>query len=381
MIRIIQLMLISFLSINTLYAQISSLKVKSTMENLGQNGIFYALPRAVLQVDVVVNKTEELPGPYVSYARQVLGLNDFISKAETYYTIKGISISSSYEADPNAIYFFNFGERSSKTERAYLLQLQANGVIKGLDESSPLNEDYVKARIDLLSENFSRDFSYFADLNQISKIDTIIRRISVDTTTIEDVVFNKTNVEKNMEQRAKDAASFYMEIRKNKFDLLSGYQEVNYPAQTLALMISELKKMESDYLALFKGKRITIEEKYTFYVVPEGDKTRQTYSVFKFSKEKGVADLNAPMGEKVNLIVQSNGMTEVLKTQTKSEQSSGIFYRVPESARVWLSYNNMEYAKNTFLIPQIGVLQAVSTTKNIISIDPKTGMLQVFEIK
>jgi hypothetical protein len=41
----------------------------------------------------------------------------------------------------------------------------------------------------------------------------------------------------------------------------------------------------------------------------------------------------------------------------------------------------MEYAKNTFLIPQIGVLQAVSTTKNIISIDPKTGMLQVFEIK
>jgi hypothetical protein len=351
------------------------------MENLGQNGIFYALPRAVLQVDVVVNKTEELPGPYVSYARQVLGLNDFISKAETYYTIKGISISSSYEADPNAIYFFNFGERSSKTERAYLLQLQANGVIKGLDESSPLNEDYVKARIDLLSENFSRDFSYFADLNQISKIDTIIRRISVDTTTIEDVVFNKTNVEKNMEQRAKDAASFYMEIRKNKFDLLSGYQEVNYPAQTLALMISELKKMESDYLALFKGKRITIEEKYTFYVVPEGDKTRQTYSVFKFSKEKGVADLNAPMGEKVNLIIQSNGITEVLKTQTKSEQSSGIFYRVPESARVWLSYNNMEYAKNTFLIPQIGVLQAVSTTKNIISIDPKTGMLQVFEIK
>lgn len=381
MIRIIQLVLIYLLSINTLYAQISSVKVKSTMENFGQNGIFYALPRAVLQVDVVVNKTEELPGPYVSYARQVLGLNDFISKAETYYTIKGISISSSYEADPNAIYFFNFGERSSKTERAYLLQLQANGVIKGLDESSPLNEDYVKARIDLLSENFSRDFSYFADLNQISKIDTIIRRISVDTTTIEDVVFNKTNVEKNMEQRAKDAASFYMEIRKNKFDLLSGYQEVNYPAQTLALMISELKKMESDYLALFKGKRITIEEKYTFYVVPEGDKTRQTYSVFKFSKEKGVADLNAPNGEKVNLIVQSNGITELLKTQTKSEQSSGVFYRVPESARVWLSYNNMEYAKNTFLIPQIGVLQAVSTTKNIISIDPKTGMLKVFEIK
>lgn len=381
MIRIIQLMLFSLLSINTLYAQISSVKVKSTMENLGQNGIFYSLPRAVLQVDVVVNKTEELPGPYATYARQVLGLNDFISKAETFYTIKGISISSIYEADPNAIYFFNFGERSSKTERAYLLQLQANGVIKGLDESSPLNEDYVKARIDLLSENFSRDFRYFADLNQISKIDTIIRRISVDTTTIEDVVFNKTNVEKNMEQRAKDAASFYMEIRKNKFDLLSGYQEVNYPAQTLALMISELKKMESDYLALFKGKRITIEEKYTFYVVPEGDKTRQTYSVFKFSKEKGVADINAPNGEKVNLIVQSNGITELLKTQTKSEQLSGIFYRVPESARVWLSYNNMEYAKNTFLIPQIGVLQAVSTTKNIISIDPMTGMLKVFEIK
>lgn len=373
-------MLFTF-GVSTSVAQISSVKVSSSTENLGQNGVFYSLPRTVFQVDVVISKIDDVPGPYASLAPQVLGLTDYVNRAETQYAIKGIYVQSITEADPNAIYFLNFGEQSAKSDRTFLVQLQANGVLKGMNETTFLDEEDRKAKLELREDYFSRDFNYFADLNQLVRIDTIIRRVSVDTTTIEDVVYNRTMVEKTKLQRAQDAANTYMDIQKNRLELLSGFQEVNYPAQTIELMNSELRKMEADYLALFKGKRFVSEEKFSFYILPEGDKSRQTYPVFKFSKERGVGDLTATFGARVNLLVQTNGVTDILDNQSSADLSLGIFYRVPEFARVWLEYNDTEYAKNTFLIPQLGALQSVNTTKTVFAVDPKTGMLKAIEIK
>ncbi len=373
--------LVLMFGVGTSVAQISSVKVSPSTENLGENGVFYSLPRTVFKVDVLISKIEDVPGPYASLASKVLGLTDFINRAETQYSIKGIYIHSISEADPNAIYFLNFGERSNKSDRTFIVQLQANGVLKGINETTFLNKEDRKAKLELREDYFSQDFNYFADLNQMIRVDTIIRRIAVDTTTIEDVVFNRTTVEKTKLQRAQDAANAYMDIHKNRLELLSGFQEVNYPAQTIELMNSELRQMEGDYLALFKGKRFISEEKFSFYVVPDGEKSHQTYPVFKFSKEKGVRDLTATSGERINLIVQTNGLMDVLPNPLSENQSLGVFYRIPEVARVWVEYNNTEYSKNTFLIPQLGVLQSVNTSKTLLSVDPNTGMLKAIEIK
>ncbi|RLD38626.1 MAG: hypothetical protein DRI74_03290 [Bacteroidetes bacterium] len=373
--------LVLMFGVGTSVAQISSVKVSPSTENLGGNGVFYSLPRTVFKVDVLISKIEDVPGPYASLASKVLGLTDFINRAETQYSIKGIYIHSISEADPNAIYFLNFGERSNKSDRTFIVQLQANGVLKGINETTFLNKEDRKAKLELREDYFSQDFNYFADLNQMIRVDTIIRRIAVDTTTIEDVVFNRTTVEKTKLQRAQDAANAYMDIHKNRLELLSGFQEVNYPAQTIELMNSELRQMEGDYLALFKGKRFISEEKFSFYVVPDGEKSHQTYPVFKFSKEKGVRDLTATSGERINLIVQTNGLMDVLPNPLSENQSLGVFYRIPEVARVWVEYNNTEYSKNTFLIPQLGVLQSVNTSKTLLSVDPNTGMLKAIEIK
>lgn len=373
--------LVLIFGINTSIAQISSVKVSSSTESLGENGIFYSLPRVVFQIDVVISKIDYVPGPYASFATRVLGLTDYVRRAETNYSIKGVYVQTITEADPNAVYFLNFGERSNKSDRKFLVQLQANGVLKGMNETTFLDEADRKAKLELREDYFSRDFNYFADLNQVVRIDTIIRRIAVDTTSIEDVVFNRTMVEKSKLQRAQDAANAYMDIHKNRLELLSGFQEVNYPAQTIELMNSELRKMEADYLALFKGKSFLSEEKFSFYIIPEADKSRQTYPIFKFSRERGVGDLTASSGARVNLVVQMNGVADILSSQLSGEQALGIFYRVPEFARVWVDYNNTEFAKNTFLIPQLGTLQSVNTPKTIFAVDPKTGMIKAIEIK
>lgn len=368
-------------SIVPIFAQMSSVKVGSSPDVLGQNGLFYSLPRTVLQIDVVVTKMIDVPGPYASYASQVLGLSDYVNRAETSYELKGIHISSFSEADPKAVYFLNFGERSSKSDRSFIVQLQANGVLKGMNETTPESEKSRLNKMELRADYFEKDFQYYADLVQGVRIDTIIRRISIDTTSIEDIVYNRTLVEKTNLERAQDAANVYMEIHKNRVELLSGFQEVNYPAQTIALMNSELKAMETDYLALFKGKRFLEEETYSFYIVPEGDKTKQTYPVFKFSKEQGLGDLTASAGERVNLVLETNGLTEALKSQVGKVQTLGVFYRIPESARVWTEYNNTILSKDTFILSQLGVIQAVSTDKTLFAIDANTGMLKAMEIK
>ncbi|MBN1650262.1 MAG: DUF4831 family protein [Bacteroidales bacterium] len=381
MTRKIFIAIVLLLSYSLSEAQISSVRVRSSSENFGQNGVFYALPRAVLKVDIVVAKIKDLPGPYASYAPQVLGVNDYIKREEVSYAVKGVYIQTLTEADPDAVYFLNFGERSGKSDRAFIIQLQNNGVLKGMNETSSSNEADIKAKVELRADYFKQDFDYLANLNQVVRIDTIIRRISVDTSNIEDVIYNRTLVEKSMLERAQDAAKNYMDIHKNRVELLSGFQEVNYPAQTIALMNNELKNMEEAYLALFKGKRYIGEEQYSFYVIPEGVKTRQTYPLCKFSKENGLTDLATNGGTRINLMLQTNGVTDVLKNQEAGDQSLGVFYRVPETARVWVDYNGSEFAKNTFLIPQLGVLQWVYTTKTILSTDPKTGMLKALEIK
>lgn len=381
MLRIYLFFFVFICGISVSNAQFTSTKVNSSSENLGKNGVFYSLPRLVMQVDVVVTKINDVPGPYAAYANRVLGLTDYVKQEETMYGIKSIHLQSLLETDPNAVYFLDFGERSNKADRSFLVQLQNNGVLKGVNETTSFNEENKITKVEMREDYFSRDFNYYADLNSITRVDTIIRRISVDTTSIEDVVYNRTRVEKSTLERAQDAANIYMDIHKNRLELLSGFQEVNYPAQTIELMNSELRNMETDYLALFKGKRFISEEKFTFYIIPLANKSNQVYPIFKFSKDKGALALNSSIGERIHMMVEPSGLTDILKNQEAGEQSTGFFYRIPESARVWVDYKNTEYSKNTFSIPQLGALQSVNTSKTIISIDPKTGMLKAIEIK
>lgn len=379
--RFFLIVMILLLGGSTSFAQLSSMKVNSASESLEKNGVYYALPHTVLRVDIKLNKTELVSGPYAAYATEVLGISNYIMRDETSYSIKEVAIHSFSEADPKNFYYLSFGERSSKADRNFLLQLQANGVLKGMNETTAQNEEDRMAKLDLRQDYFSHDFNYYADINQYEKIDTVIRRMSVDTSTIEDVVYNRSEVQKTMLQRAQDAAKAYMDIHKNRLELLSGFQEVAYPAQSITLMNKELKSMETDYLALFKGKRYLSEESYSFYVVPEADKPIQSYGIVKFSEQKGISKLSSNNGKTISLNIKTNGLTDVLKSKIPSENSMGVFYRIPESGRVWVEYNHTSFAETNLLFPQLGVVEVVNTNKTLFAIDPKTGMLKAIEIK
>jgi hypothetical protein len=101
------------------------------------------------------------------------------------------------------------------------------------------------------------EFVDFSVPNIIERVDTFIRRINVDTTTFEEVFFRKTFIEKTTEQKAREAANFILRLEDQRLSLITGYHEVNYSAEVMQFMNEELRGLQEEYLALFKGKTVT----------------------------------------------------------------------------------------------------------------------------
>ena len=81
-----------------------------------QKGIYYALPRTVIQLDLLVDKTELVEGPYSDYAYMV-GAEDVIPKNGVEYVLRDIVMSTCAEADPNATFFVALNPKKARNSR------------------------------------------------------------------------------------------------------------------------------------------------------------------------------------------------------------------------------------------------------------------------
>jgi len=377
-----KLIIASLLALTTLsYAQVSTQKVDPSKSYSTSNGIVYALPKAVIRLDVWVQKTDYLTGPYASYAKRLLGISNAISSNYSNYTIKNIDVSKKLIPDADQMYFINLGELNGKSDNATFIQMNENGLFTGLT-AADLNKE-VEENIHMVDKTMTgdRSFRYFADANLVVKVDTIIRRVDIDTATIEKAILKRSTIEKDMEQRAQDAATYFMEIRKNRMELISGFQEVAYSEGALNIMNSELKQMEDDYLALFAGKAVITDQHFVFYYTPRSEQANIIDPVFKFSKSAGITFLSSSGGEKVSIAIKSSGLAENMSSISVESALNGIVYRFPETAEIWIKYGSKEFGKQLMQIPQLGILQSVNPGQNIFELYPTSGGLKVLEVR
>ncbi|NOR86288.1 MAG: DUF4831 family protein [Bacteroidales bacterium] len=377
--KIVTIILVFLVSFS--YAQINTQKVEPSEVISSAKGLVYGLPKVVLRLDVWIEKTEYLKGPYSSYSKRLLGLSEIIESNYSSYQIRQVKISTEYLPDSEQLYVMNLGEITGKMEGQRFIQMSESGLFMGVsqeDGNQLLSEK--KILIEKTSKG-NRDFSYYADANLIEKVDTIIRRVDVDTATIEKAILKHSTIEKDMAQRAQDAATYYMEIHKNRVELISGFQEVAYDPGTMALMNNELKQMEDDYLALFAGKKLNNDEHYVFYYSPAADQPNIIAPVFKFSESSGLNYLSASGGEKVSIAIKSNGLAQNLMNIELTAPVNGVVYRFPETAEVWVKYGAKEYDKQMILIPQLGRLQSLQMEQNVFELHPSSGGLKVLELR
>ncbi|KAF5068341.1 hypothetical protein DSECCO2_244380 [anaerobic digester metagenome] len=353
------------------------------MPSVEKNGIFYSLPRNVIKVQLAVSKTETFKGPYADFAAKYLGLSSFISKNSVEYSIVDVSIEVLAETDPGQYYFIELDEKA-KSGRSLLFALNEQGFISGYSDASN-----IKGRRQLTADGkplASGTVSPFIDLLQpkiLEKVDTIIRRISVDTSTFEDIFIKRSISERSTEQLAKEAAELIRKIDDNKFNLITGYQEVNYSKDALEFMISQLEKTKQEYLALFRGVSRTAVTKHVFYVTPGNNPEGMLETICGFSGSEGITARNTPGAESVSLLIESmNQISSIREFITQREAPSkvkrGLYYRIPEKARISLKSGNRVLDQKEAMISQLGTVTFLPAgIFSYIKMNPLTGGIEL----
>lgn len=373
----------------SVFAQINVLRIDNNAAPQTKEGIFYSLPRTVVKIDVKIDRIENYKGPYADFALRFLGLKNIVSANTIDYNISDITITTYPEPDPDQYYFVEMGEKISKGDKAGLLSLSDAGVIMG---TLPEKVDTLQIQLSKSDEPVEADkdvfgelFKYSADVNVFEKVDTIIRKINIDTLTVERQYYKRTMVEKSPEQKAKEAAEFISKIKENRFTLISGSQEVNYNRETLEYMDSQLKTMEKEYLKLFTGISLHKSLSFSYKYIPIPNQINTEIPIFKFLRSKGIVDLDEPGGKVVTIKIQRVGNTNTvaayLKKAEKDTKVQGFSYRIPELARVTVKLDENTQEETQCLVAQLGVVTNLPANKWKVRFYKETGGIKGLEIQ
>ena len=355
-----------------------------------KNGILYNLPQTALIVEVDVEKSIKIKGPYAEYADKLLGLKNVIAFNQTSYEIKNIRIKSIEVPDTSQFYLVKvnrnksfFGKKKSHSvsigEDLNLLALNSrkSDVNKVKDESFEIHTK---------SQTYPNLFKLYADASQVEKIDTVYETYKLDTIVMSKPVIKRTLITKTPEQRAEEAADYILKFRLKRFELLSAYQEVPYSKEAFEFLTKQLELTENQYLELFTGISLTEVSKYQFVVVPELESKNKSVNLFGFSNTKGICDASDMQSETYAIHFESLASSSVLDSlklnKIKSSKKPGVYYRIPERNKIYFSVNGEELQQYYFdFISQFGSVHYLPNSAFKFEFDEKTSSIRKVSIK
>lgn len=331
-----------------------------------EEGMFYFLPRTVINVEVIVEKTDKVNGPYSAYSSKYLGISNPITENSTIYRIADLQIKTLNEPDPEKIFFLVFPKNKSLRNQL-MITLKENGVI----ESVNVNEDSISTQMNQfkaasLNEDFSNQpepFKMFINDNIMEKVDTLFEYIHLDTMTIEKRTYQKSTVEKSLEQKAREASEYIVMLNDYRVNLISGYQEVDYNETTFRLMLAEMDKLISEYMSLFIGKTITHTMTYNFTYTPEASTGNKSIFLFSIDKYSGLSDSESAIpGQNIYIELMPSLTTSKIEPIVSNQAAGtkhrkGFYYNIPEKTKVFITKGNTDVIfESNIMVNQFGVV-------------------------
>ena len=156
---------------------------------------------------------------------------------------------------------------------------------------------------------------------------------------------------------AEGAAKQIYNIRETRLNILAGDVE-HTPAdgKAMQLVLEELKKQEEALTALFVGKKTITHLTKTLYYTPDQGQTQSILA--RFSRYSGVVDVNDLSGEPIHISVASFAHSlqrHEMMEDKKALLPSQIYYNLPGSADIKISYKNSLLHEASYAIAQYGV--------------------------
>ena len=361
----------------TVAAQVIVTPAGNSSINAESSGFYYSLPRNIIKVDFIIEKNKCVKGPYSEYAPKILGIDDVIIKDETKFTLIDVIVSTTIEPDPEATFFVEFDEKASKEEKSLIFNLQEDGIILGANDVDNRGiQKSVSISKTLVNSDKRSEFQYYAESNLYQKVDTIVRKITIDTTTIRRNILQSSWVDRSPEQKARSAADYIHKIRESRFNLISGYQEVNY-GNSIAYMDEKLLQMEEEYVSLFTGKQVKTLEEQSVEFLPLKENIGQQ-PLIKFNETTGFIPTDAKTESviiEINPVGNGANIASSNKNNGNSKVMNNLYSRVPEYALIKIIYKGKILAEEKLLISQLGSLSVAPVAKTRLVFDAKTGMV------
>ena len=334
-----------------LNAQFTTTFAKNTTPGQ-QNGFYYSLPQTMLQLDFTINETKFEKGPLSDYADNYFETSDLGYESDS-YELLGVQMSSRACPDPNATFFIalSHGRGSNKAQ----FDVMPNGIIRSVRIG---DNDFAEQEI--TKETFENE--------------TVIGTISPKN----DNFISLNSAGKTNAQLAKEVADKIGEIRKAKFNLISGYYETAFVPETFKAMYEKLEEMEEQYMSLLVGKRVTRTIVKTVFVIPSKETPTQT--VAKFSEIDGLTSGTSGNGNPITVqVLPLNGTGSINAPSQSAIESMSydnkLFYRVPETANVKISLKNTTLLEERQVINQLGVMLMAPLQNVDLIFDTNTGQI------
>ncbi len=344
------------------YSQITVTKIETINDSSSQDGFIYSLPKTVFKIDIVYEIVKDIKGPLSEYTTEFLGVSNYISSNKVEYNLKDVSVSSQNETDPDQIYYVQYPIERAKDEQMTSFSLSDIGGLLAYNTEAPIpihNTEIITDRT-IIFESGNTEFPYMSQYNKKEKVDTIVRTINIDTVTINRFLFKSSWIDKSIEEKAKDAALQIEKIRESRYQLMTGYHEVNF-GSSIIYMDKQIHQLENQYLELFLGKVTKTIEKRTFYFDPS--MVKKGDELMKFPDYTSV----------VIKIVPDNSAN--LLPDAPSSISNSIYYRIPTSAYLTVRYDDHIFFNGSFVVNQLGSVSTVPLNNTKLQFDKNTGNL------
>ena len=305
--------------------QLVSAQKKSDPEGF----LTYSLPSTTISLDVEAVQEKFYAGPYARYAEKYLGIkarqND-----ETTVQLTQIKMTPLLEADQSRRYSVNV--KKSQIDATFL-KLSSVGLVSFSDAN------FGDESVWRFPTEGKGDFSgKGVSSNLTSESTTLYRNSKTESAYNKVAVQQNMVVEKSMEQKAAETAEMILRLRKQRLQIVTGDTDATYSGEAMGAAISEITRLEEEYMTLFTGYSEFQTQNMRFEVVPEAGLESQMYVAFRLSDTAGLVPADNLSGKPIVMEITSQPFAEpaVSAELLKNQKEVEAYYRIPAVCTVKL---------------------------------------------
>jgi len=329
------------------FAQLLTEKLATATDTT--RGVVYLLPKTILQIEVDTKCVQETPGIYFQYADRFLGIKDFIQNESIRYEITGFRLTTKTIPDPEQAYLISTGKKGKNIT----ISLTPEGYLKSINGTSERAMHPTSVSAETVTKNSPKAWETGG-----SSIFTKDMQLANSTAKMAEL-----------------AANQLFTIRDTRFNMLTqDADKTPSDGRSYEIVLSELNRMESAYLELFKGKVTESNQTFSYTLTPKKDSTDNI--LLRFSLFKGILDKNNLGGNPIFIEVKAIPVPAEALHVDKTASPRGLYYRVPGKAVINITDGKDVLFTQEITVPQFGrVLSLPATQFTAAELCPMTGAL------